>query len=87
VEGAHLGAFLRAYGSATLLHRDRFEFFLLRRCLEDTHARMVRLLHEIVGPGEQEALLDGIVRWGIEEWRRVDQRLVAIDSVFGQLGR
>jgi hypothetical protein len=79
VEGAHLAAFLRAYGPATL-SLDRFEFFLLRRALGDAHARVARLVREHVDAREERMLIDGVWRWGAREWRALDRRLDALEQ-------
>jgi aminoglycoside phosphotransferase (APT) family kinase protein len=80
--GEGLASFLAAYresGGAGGLHREQFEFAILRRGLDDLGARVVRLLDHEVSDAEADELLDGIVRWGFERCASVDSVLSSLD--------
>jgi len=75
--------FLHAYrtaGGETELDARRFEFYLLRRYLEDMTARLTNLLYEGVGSDEAGEALDGMARWGWNQWDNLDSRVARIEA-------
>lgn len=80
--GDDLGEFIAVYwaaGGVRSLHREQFEFAILRRGLEDLGARVARLLHTDVDDTEAEELHEGIARWGFDRCASVDRSLTALD--------
>jgi Ser/Thr protein kinase RdoA (MazF antagonist) len=71
---AFLSAYRAAAGVADLQER-RFEFYLLRRYLEDMTARLTNVLYESPRPPEIAEALDGMARWGWDQWDTLDHTL------------
>lgn len=75
--------FLHAYiaaGGVTDLQAERFEFYLLRRYIEDMAARLFDLLYESPTPPAAADALDGMARWGWDQWDRLDERVASIKA-------
>lgn len=86
--GTALARFLTTYiaaGGTRALSVDRFAFFLRRRAAEDLSARLVQILDEQPPPSEESELLEGIVRWGFDQWALIDERIAAIGAALHDL--
>lgn len=83
LDGDLLPRFLGTYaasGGAAPLHQDHFAFALLRRYLEDFAARVFRILDEETLPAEDDDLLEGMERWGFDQWSSLDDILEVISD-------
>lgn len=72
--GAAFGACVDAYleaGGAAPLQLERFEFYLLRRYVEDMAVCLADLLAEGADPREDEAQVERMRAWGAERWARL----------------
>jgi hypothetical protein len=75
--------FLHAYiaaGGVTDLEPERFEFYLLRRYIEDMAARLIALLYESPTPEAAADAMDGMARWGWDQWDRLDEKVASITA-------
>jgi spectinomycin phosphotransferase len=68
------------------LHLDHFAFALLRRFLADMTARLSRMLASDPGEGADRDLLDGIERWGFDQWRPIDDTLDLFAGALRRIG-
>jgi hypothetical protein len=71
-------------GGTSDLDLARFEYYLLRRAIDDAMARVARLRRTDLTPAERDATVDGIMRWGFARWRRLDHTLDDIAAVLSK---
>ena len=77
------GPFLHRYweaGGAVDLDVDRFEFYCLRRYVEDMAARLFIVQDERAADDEVADALDGIERFGFALWRHLENRVAEFRS-------
>lgn len=79
--GAGFDCFVHVYkaaGGAQPLHLDHFAFYLLRRHLGDMTERLLQMLEHDAWAEHDADALDGIERWGFQQWRMLDATLDGI---------
>ena len=79
VDGRALETVLEVYPARTL-RLELFAFFLLRRALQDFTARVVVLSEAGRTAGEIADAREGLVLWGVDQWRHLDRRLDLVRS-------
>lgn len=80
-EAAAVRTFIEAYrdaGGLGPLHLARFEFYLLRRYLEDWSIALARSLDPATDPRDFDRYLDALTDWGPARWTHLDHTLALL---------